>query len=155
MWCTRPGRSARCASSCARCGGPSDENEEGRLFLLEDYRGVEGWPEREITAHPPLCRPCAPLAARLCPHLRGKVVAVRARQVSIDGVYGDVYRRSNGPFPVLAEKKKVVFTDDWRRKWMVGAQLAATLTGCTVVDLAELGVETAVRTCPVRTDAVA
>ncbi|WP_327346019.1 hypothetical protein [Streptomyces europaeiscabiei] len=139
---------------CQVCGGPSDVNELGRLFLLEDYRGVEGWPEREVTTHPPVCLACAPLAARLCPHLRGKVVAVRARQVAIDGVYGEVYRRSNGPLPVLVEKR-VVFTDDWQRKWTVGAQLAATLTGCTVVDLAELGIETAVRTCPVRTDSVA
>ncbi|MDX3672679.1 hypothetical protein [Streptomyces europaeiscabiei] len=139
---------------CQVCGGPSDENEQGRLWLLEDYRGVEGWPEREVTVHPPVCLRCAPLAASLCPHLRGKVAAVRARQVSLDGVYGMVYASDGGPLPVPV-KKKVVFNDDWRRKWTVGAQLAATLTDCTVVDLEELSAGAGVRTCPVRSGFVA
>lgn len=97
---------------CQVCGGPSDENAQGRLWLLEDYRGVEGWPEREVTTHPPVCLACAPLAARRCPHLRDKVVAVRARQVSLDGVYGKVYAGGGGPLPILVGKR-VVFNDDW------------------------------------------
>ncbi|MEH0433883.1 hypothetical protein QBB34_47830 [Streptomyces stelliscabiei] len=123
---------------CQVCGGPSDVNEQGRLWLLEDYRGVDGWPEREVTVHPPLCLTCVPLAARLCPHLRDRVVAVRARRVFLDGVYGTVYASSRGPFPVPVGKE-VVFPDDWRRKWTVGAQLAATLMDVTVFDLDELG----------------
>ncbi|GAA0348089.1 hypothetical protein PV735_31960 [Streptomyces turgidiscabies] len=124
---------------CQVCGGPSDVNELGRLWLLEDNRDVEGWPEEEITTHPPLCLRCAPLAARLCTHLQDNVVAVRVGRVEVDCVYGDVYARSEGPFPVLVEKKQVVPLDDWRVKWMVGGQLAATLLDVTVVDLAELG----------------
>ncbi|WP_199845840.1 hypothetical protein [Streptomyces europaeiscabiei] len=139
---------------CQVCGGPSDENEQGRLWLLEDYRGVEGWPEREVTTHPPVCRACAPLAARLCPHLRDKAVAVRAGRVALDGVYGKVYQRGSGPLPVLIDKR-VVFTGDWHVKWTVGAQLAATLTDCTVVDLAELRAGCTVRTGPGLTNVVA
>ncbi|MDX3067101.1 hypothetical protein PV518_33840 [Streptomyces sp. ND04-05B] len=129
---------------CQVCGGPSDVNEQGRLWLLEDYQGVEGWPEREVTTHPPVCRPCAPLAARLCPHLRDKVVAVRARRVSLDGVYGQVYTGGPGPLPIPVEKR-VVFTNEWRLKWTVASQLAATLMDVTVVDQAELGMGPAAR----------
>lgn len=124
---------------CQVCGGPSDVNEQGRLFLLEDERAVEGWPEREITTHPPLCLTCAPLAARLCTHLQDNVVAVRVGRVDVDCVYGDVYARSKGPFPVLVKKKQIVPFDDQRVKWTLGSQLAATLMDVTVVDLDELG----------------
>lgn len=130
---------------CQVCGGPSDENEQGRLWLLEDNRHVEGWPEEEITTHPPVCLTCAPLAARLCTHLQDNVVAVRAGRVDIDCVYGDVYARNEGPFPVVAERQTVVPLDDWRVRWMVGGQLAVTLMDCTVVDLDELGAGIAVR----------
>ncbi|WNZ14953.1 hypothetical protein [Streptomyces sp. 11x1] len=129
---------------CQVCGGPSDENEQGRLYLLEDYRGVENWPEREVTTHPPLCRPCVPLAVQLCPHLRGKVAAVRARRVSGDGVHGMVYQRGENGAPVESTVK-VVFHGDWRMKWMLGGQLAATLEDVTVVDLDDLLVGPAVR----------
>lgn len=135
---------------CQVCGGPSDENEQGRLFLLEDERDSEGWPEEEITTHPPLCLACAPVAARMCPHLQGKVVAVRARQVIVDGVYGQTYVRTKGPIPVLGERK-VVLTHNWQARWIVGAQQAASLMDVTVVDLEALGAGTVVRTAPVRT----
>ncbi|MDX2935984.1 hypothetical protein [Streptomyces ipomoeae] len=139
---------------CQVCGGPSDKNEQGRLWLLEDYRGVEGWPEREVTTHPPVCRACAPVAARRCPHLKNKVVAVRAGQVALDGVYGKVYSRGTGPLPVLDETT-TVFARDWRVRWMVGAQLAATLMDVTIVDLPRAGIEPAGRTAPGRVDSVA
>jgi hypothetical protein len=116
---------------CQVCGGASDENEQGRLWLLRDYRGVDGWPEREVTTHPPVCLPCAPLAARLCPHLRDKVVAVRA---GLDGADGKVYERGRRPLPVLAEEQ-TVFTIDWRVRWTVGAHLAAALMDITVVNV--------------------
>jgi hypothetical protein len=38
-----------------------------------------------------------------------------------------------------------VFPDDWRRKWTVGAQLAATLMDVTVFDLDELEMGPAAR----------
>ena len=125
---------------CQVCGGPADRDEQGVLWLLEDHRGKEpGWPEQEVTTHPPMCLPCVPLAVRLCPHLRGNAVAVRVRDTVVDGVYGQMYHRGT-PLPVRGERE-VVFTGDRRMRWMVGAQLAATLTGCTIVDLAELSVE--------------
>ncbi|WP_200302514.1 hypothetical protein [Streptomyces adelaidensis] len=65
-------------------------------------------------------------------------MAVRAGRVTLDGVYGKVYTRGKGPDPVLTEEK-VVFTSDWRVRWTVGGQLAATLLDVTVVDPAVLG----------------
>jgi hypothetical protein len=117
---------------CQVCGGPSDVNHLGRLFLLEDERGVEGWPEREVTTHPPLCLEHAPLAARLCPHLEGNVVAVRARRVEVDCVYGNVYAHSGGPLPVLVARKQIVPFDDARLRWTLATQLAATLYDVTI-----------------------
>ena len=99
-----------------------------------------------------MCLTCVPPAAGLCTHLRDNVVAVRAGRLDIDCVYGDVYTRGEGPFPVLAEKKTVVPLDDWCVRWTVGGQLAVTLMDCTVVDLDELDAGTAVRAGSVRTN---
>jgi hypothetical protein len=123
---------------CQVCGGPSDVNALGRLFLLEDNRHVQGWPEREITTHPPLCREHAHVAAQQCPHLHKGVVAVRAGRVKVDCVYGNVYADSGGPFPTLVEKKAIVPFDDPRLRWTLATQLAATLYDVTVGDLSEL-----------------
>lgn len=129
---------------CQVCKGTSDETKQGRLYLLEDYRGVENWPEREVTTHPPVCRRCVPLAVPLCPHLRGRVAAVRARRVSVDGVHGMVYRTDKDGAVVKAGLK-TVFHGDWRVKWMLGNQLAATLEDVTIVDLDKLLAGSAVR----------
>ncbi|HKW93142.1 MAG TPA: hypothetical protein VJX92_14700 [Methylomirabilota bacterium] len=124
---------------CQVCSGPADKNELGWLWLLENHRGEEpDWPEREVTTHPPVCAPCMPLTLRLCPHMRD-AVAVRVGQVVVDGVYGQLYQPGT-PLPVRAEKK-VVSTDDGQVRWMVGAQLAATLLDVTVVEMPEPGTE--------------
>ncbi|MGI5143716.1 hypothetical protein [Streptomyces sp. CA-106110] len=127
---------------CQVCGGPADRNELGWLWLLEDHRAdaEQGWPEGEMTTHPPLCLVCAPVAARLCPHLRDNVVAVRVGRVILDGVYGQLYV-PGVPDPIPARNDVALFMDR-RARWMVGGQLAASLLDVTVVDLAELTTET-------------
>ncbi|MGW0952831.1 hypothetical protein [Streptomyces sp. NPDC002545] len=122
---------------CQVCGGPADVNEQGVLWLLEDTRGVPGWPEREVTTHPPVCLSCAPLPVRLCPHMEN-AVAVRVGRVVVDGVYGRLYAPGLGG--LVPGEKKVVFADEPRVRWMYGGQLAATLMNVTVVDLPELRV---------------
>ena len=119
---------------CQVCSGPADLNEQGRLFLLEDNRHIDGWPEREVTVHPPVCLRCAPIALRLCPHLRDRAVAVRARQVVADGVYGTLYT-AGVPLPVPVEKGAIRLVSEPDVRWMVGSQTAATLMDCTIVDL--------------------
>jgi hypothetical protein len=122
---------------CQVCGGPADRNELGWLWLLEDHRadGERGWPEDEVTTHPPVCAPCAAVAARLCPHLRDNVVAVRAGRVILDGVYGQMYLP--GPPPIPGARDVALFSSA-RARWMVGSQLAASLVDVTLVDMPEL-----------------
>ncbi len=75
---------------CQVCGGPADRTSRGWLFLLQDP-GPAGrpadWPEGALCTKPPVCRPCASLAARHCPHLTAPV-AVRSRKPRVWGVFG-------------------------------------------------------------------
>ncbi|MBC2869792.1 hypothetical protein [Streptomyces mexicanus] len=123
---------------CQVCGCPADRDERGWLWLLEDHRGERGWPEGEVTTHPPVCRPCAGVAARLCPHLRDNVVAVRVARPVVDAVYGQFYKLGR-PFSPVAGERGVALISDPAVQWMLGGQLAASLMDVTIVDLAELG----------------
>ncbi|TVZ84851.1 hypothetical protein [Streptomyces sp. BK340] len=127
---------------CQVCGGPADRDKRGWLWLLEDHRD-EGpkWPHGEMTVHPPVCRSCAPVAARLCPHLRREgVVPVRVGDVILDAVYGQ--RFYTGPLGLVGGEMDVFLMTSWRARWVVGGQLAASLARCTVLDPAEVGIET-------------
>jgi len=126
---------------CQVCGGPADRNEQGVLWLLEDGSDQgHRWPNGFFTVHPPVCRPCAPIAAAHCPHLRRKgVVAVRVGTIILDAVYGQRYYRSR--LGLVAGDKDVFFTRTWAAKWVVVGQVAATLDDCTILDPAEVGIE--------------
>lgn len=129
-------------SLCQVCGGPADRNEQGTLWLLEDMRD-EGprWPDGYFTLHPPVCTPHAPVAAKLCPHLRETgVVPVRVKNVILDAVYGQRYARTRLGL-VAVEKKDIFRTRSWAAKWVLAGQLAATLDDCTIIDPAEVGIE--------------
>jgi hypothetical protein len=116
---------------CQVCGAPADRNERGWLWLLEDHRDEPGWPEGEMTTHPPVCRPCAAQAARLCPHLQAGVVAVRVARPVIDAVYGQFYELGRPFFPV-ARERGVALISDPAVQWMLGGQLAASLMDVTI-----------------------
>ncbi|MFD7874473.1 hypothetical protein ACFV5G_10250 [Streptomyces sp. NPDC059766] len=135
---------------CQVCGGPADRDERGWLWLLEDERDSgPTWPDGEMTTHPPVCRLCAPLAARLCPHLRRKgAVAVRVAEVIVDAVYG--HRYHHGPFGLYAGKADVFLTSSWSIRWVVGNQLVASLAQCTVLDPVETGIKTPVSRAQIR-----
>ncbi|NEA53569.1 hypothetical protein G3I60_05210 [Streptomyces sp. SID13666] len=121
---------------CHVCGGPADWTGQGVLWLVEDNRADwPNWPENLVTVHPPICLPCSRQALRLCPHLAGNgVVAVRATESAIEGVYGQIYRQ--GPRSPVEVRKDTVFYDSPEIWWVLAAQLIRTLRGCTVVDLA-------------------
>jgi hypothetical protein len=126
---------------CQVCGGPADRDERGWLWLLEGPReDTPNWPNGEMTVHPPVCVPCAPVAAIQCPHLRRTgVVPVRVGDVVLDAVYG--LRYIPGPLGLVAEEDNDVFLmSNWRTRWVVGAQLAASLSRCTVMDPGEVGI---------------
>jgi hypothetical protein len=114
---------------CQVCARPVERNEHGWPWLLEDHRGEPGWPEREVTTHPPVCPECQPVSNVQCTPNRGNFVSVRARRILIDGVYGELYESGRQPL------KTVLFAGDGRLRWMLGGQVAATLTGVTVVDM--------------------
>lgn len=127
---------------CQVCGGPADRDERGWLWLLEDQRdrGPQ-WPNGQMTVHPPVCRPCAPVAAVQCGHLRREgVVAVRVGDVILDAVYGQHYFASFAG--LVAGERDVFLVSDWQAKWVVAGQMAASLSRCTVLDPAEVGIET-------------
>ncbi|MEU2426870.1 hypothetical protein ABZ619_38660 [Streptomyces sp. NPDC007851] len=135
-------RKAMAEGLCQVCGGPANTNEQGMLWLLEDQRD-EGptWPNGYMTVHPPVCRPHAPVAAAQCPHLqRTGVVPVRVGNFITDAVYGQRYYRSR--LGLVGGEKSVFLTRTWQAKWVVAGQLAATLDDCTILDPAEVGIQT-------------
>ncbi|MGW3152050.1 hypothetical protein ACWDG1_47220 [Streptomyces sp. NPDC001177] len=118
---------------CQVCRCPVQRNELGWLWLLEDQRGEPGWPEREVTTHPPVCPDYQPVAAIQCDPNRGRFVSVRVGRVLADGAYGQMYTRAAHPIPT--GKKQVLFAGDARLRWLLAGQLAATLFRVTVVDM--------------------
>lgn len=139
-----PGRQRRAMREllCQVCGDPADRDERGVLWLLEDMRDEgQKWPNGYFTVHPPVCRPCAPIAAAQCPHLQKQgVVAVRVATPILDAVYGRRYLRSR--LGLVAGEKDVFMTKTWAAKWVVAGQAAATLEDCTILDPAEVGITT-------------
>jgi hypothetical protein len=120
---------------CNVCAGPADRNDDGVLWLLGDDRGDwPNWPETMGATHPPICLPCAALSVRLCPHLReGGHVAVRVREPRAGGVFGALY--APGPLGPEAVEPVTIPYGDWRQPWVMAAQAATELHGCTLVDL--------------------
>ncbi|MGW1157761.1 hypothetical protein ACWD48_05945 [Streptomyces sp. NPDC002519] len=126
---------------CQVCARPVvRDNKLGWPWLLEDHRGEQGWPEREVTTHPPVCPECQPVAAIQCTPNRGNFVAVRVGRVLADGVYGQMYAPARHPTPV--GKKTVLFAGDARLRWVLGGQVAATLLDVTIVDMPQLDTHT-------------
>ncbi|ANW18441.1 hypothetical protein [Streptomyces clavuligerus] len=112
---------------CQVCGKPADRDERGTLWLL-------GEPEPDlITPHPPLCMPCALHSLRVCPHLRRRHVALRARSCTPAGVHGIVYRPGR-PLPEI-ETYGGLLHGDPRIAWTRASQMLMRLEECTVVRL--------------------
>ncbi|MFH8567582.1 hypothetical protein [Streptomyces sp. NPDC017993] len=90
-----PGRQyiAMYAMKCQVCGGPASKNKDGWLFL--DWRKPQDpptWPERSLTAMPPLCDAHVRLSMEECPHLRStEVLVLRVWTPRLWGVSGTPY----------------------------------------------------------------
>ncbi|MGW2826510.1 hypothetical protein ACWC24_36840 [Streptomyces sp. NPDC001443] len=67
-------------------------------------------------------------------------MAVRVAEVIADAVYG--HRYHHGPFGLYAGKADVYLTTSWSTKWVIGNQLVASLSQCTVLAPTEAGIET-------------
>ncbi|MFD7117562.1 hypothetical protein ACFWAA_11010 [Streptomyces sp. NPDC059922] len=119
---------------CQICARPADRDADGVLWLLgEDPADPGSWPRDLITAHPPLCRPCAVRSVRACPHLRTRCVALRVRSFGLAGVRGALYAPGN-PSPVPLGAVGVAF-DDPRIRWVRAGQLIMRLRAFTVTGL--------------------
>jgi len=120
---------------CQICAKPADRNEQGTLWLLPDMRDDwQGWPENLDLAEPPICMPCARLAAQLCPHLRKGYVTVRARCAPLSGVKGFIYRPGH-PAPILVRDDLVTYENRALLGWTLAEQQLRTLHDCTIVSL--------------------
>ncbi|WP_328890203.1 hypothetical protein [Streptomyces sp. NBC_00316] len=113
---------------CQVCGGSADQDERGTLWLLEDHRADwDGWPNGLLTTHPPVCAPCAREAARSCPNLLGRSVAVRVGSSEVSGIYGVRYLPGSPLTP------RVVEYGDPAGPWVLASQLVRALSDCTIV----------------------
>lgn len=78
---------------CQVCGGPASKNKDGWLFL--DWRKPHDpptWPERSLTAMPPLCEAHVRLSMEECPHLSStEVLELRVRTPRLWGISGTPY----------------------------------------------------------------
>lgn len=122
---------------CQICAQPADSNEQGTLWLLPDRRDEwQDWPEGLDLAEPPICAPCARVAARLCPHLREGWVAVRARYAPLSGVKGFIYR-PGCPSPILVRDELVTYENHATLRWTLAEQQLRTLHDCTLVSVGD------------------
>jgi hypothetical protein len=121
---------------CQVCAGPADQNGEGVLWLMRDFREAwPGWPNGMGETEPPVCRACARLSLRLCPSMRKGAVLVRARQYPVAGVHGLLYSGGRRPVPV---GPLTVSLDDPAVRWVRAARLVRQLDDCTLVDIEDL-----------------
>lgn len=119
---------------CQVCSEPADQDDRGTLWLLDDNRADwSGWPNDLLTTYPPVCLPCARLAAEVCPHLAGGSLAVRVGSSDICAAYGQQYLA--GPICPLPAAVGVVPLDAPAIRWTVASQLVRGLSDCTIVDL--------------------
>ncbi|MFE0423812.1 hypothetical protein [Streptomyces sp. NPDC058953] len=119
---------------CQICGQPADRTSEGVLWLLPGP--LTGAAEGEITTHPPVCAPCAPLALAHCPNLRRHATALRARRPEADHLYGTLFRPTpDGP---AAVRNTHVLRGSHYTPWFRAAHIATTLNEVTPVSLPRL-----------------
>jgi hypothetical protein len=117
---------------CQICGGPADRTSDGVLWLIGADSG-DRLSAAEVTAHPPVCRPCAHLSLRACPHLRTRQVALRVRTFVPYGVRGALYATTRVGRR-LYDVQTLRFGDPLT-PWLRAGQLLMVLTDFTVIDI--------------------
>lgn len=125
-------RQCMTAVRCHICGGGADRTDAGVLWII-DARPEDLHPVRELTVHPPVCRPCAHLSLAACPHLQRAVTVVRAREFTLHGVAGVLYTPGPGK-PVPMDHGTFPFTH-YCAPYLRAYQLVMRLTDYTPIDL--------------------
>ncbi|PJE95637.1 hypothetical protein CUT44_21960 [Streptomyces carminius] len=118
---------------CQVCGGTADRTARGWLFALprpDPERRSPGWPEGALSTKPPLCRPCAALAVRHCPHLADPV-AIRVRKPRVWGVFGGLVTPAPDGRLTSASGDGHLPYGHRAAPWFLASQLVLELTRCT------------------------
>jgi hypothetical protein len=118
---------------CQVCGGPADRTSRGWLFLLQRPPGGHqsaDWPEGQLSAKPPVCRPCAAIAIRHCPHL-GDPVLIRCRKPRTWGVFGGFVTADPTGRLVSSPTDDNLPYGHRASAWFLASQLIIELNRCT------------------------
>ncbi|WP_159001265.1 hypothetical protein [Streptomyces sp. SBT349] len=121
---------------CQVCGGQASRTSQGWLFLLQRPAGPPesaDWPEGLLSTKPPVCRPCAALAARHCPHLADPLL-VRSRKPRTWGVFGGFFTPGGNGKPVPRPSDDYLPYGHPAAPWFLASQLVIELTRCTRAD---------------------
>ncbi len=119
---------------CQVCSEPASRNEDGWLFL--DWRKPQDpptWPEGSLTNMPPLCEPCAQVAAEQCPHA-GRFVPLRVKLPRLWGVSGVAYQWTGSAWRKDDTIPWMKYGSDGLNA-VLASQLIRELRKVTVVDL--------------------
>ncbi|MFD7646725.1 MULTISPECIES: hypothetical protein [Streptomyces] len=134
-----PDRQRQCMRDmlCQVCAKPADKNAEGWLFL--DWPRDDSpkrWPERSVTAMPPLCVPCAETSLTHCPHLRQDgTVVLRVRKPLLCGVSGSVWQiNTHGEWEEISNRDIYAPFSKPRLPGLIATRLYRMLLGVTVTD---------------------
>ncbi|MFC0038637.1 hypothetical protein [Actinomadura rayongensis] len=121
-------RKLLCQVCGTRCG------DDGVWVLsAQEYENGEGpWPAPVLTAQPPLCPGCVERSARLCPHLRGGHVVLRASRFRPAAVSGMLYEPT--PVGLRAVGRETVALDSPWVRWLRATQLHMRLEEYTVLE---------------------
>jgi hypothetical protein len=124
---------------CQVCAQPADHTEQGTLWLLPAVPERLAAPQREVTAFPPICPPCARISVAMCPALRSGFVLVRARS-QVHGVTGLLYAPGkNGPALSLWDQaNQIIPYDSVVMPWVLALQLHRILYRVSRIDWDEV-----------------
>ncbi|MGK5533712.1 hypothetical protein [Streptomyces sp. URMC 129] len=144
-------RHAMLRKLCQVCGGPASRTGQGWLFLLQRHGSADeqsaDWPEGALSAKPPICRSCAALAVRHCPHLTEPLV-IRSRKPRVWGVFGGFIGPSPDGRLISSPTDDCLPYGDPASPWFLASQLLIELTRCTETDLdTELAADRGVPGC--------
>jgi hypothetical protein len=122
---------------CQVCGGPAARTARGWLFLVPAHDSPQS-PEREtgrdaegtLTTKPPVCRPCAELAIRLCPHL-GEPLLIHSRKPRVWGVFGGYCTPAEDGRTLRASQDAYHPYGAAGSPWFLASQAVLELTRCS------------------------
>lgn len=121
---------------CQVCGGPADQNDDGVLWLIRDFRDDwPGWPDMMAVTEPPICRPCVQTSLDRCPALRKGAVTIRARRYPVAAARGALYA---GPEPTYIDNATIPLNDP-KIRWLRAINLVRELNDCTIIPPDEIG----------------